>query len=99
MKRSIIYCERTAFDRLDFYLSVGADTYFLFHQRYKRGVEEYFSLGVPLDCAIDCSRAHFDFGILNAMERVLSYVRYTEKVEGVELLRRTAMKKRAECAA
>lgn len=64
-------------------------TYYLFRQDYRKGVQEYFKKGVLMNDALNYSKAHRDFAIERTMEKLPSHIRYIEKEYGVELLEQT----------
>lgn len=90
--KTIIYCLTTDKAVQSFYLEADGETHYLFSQRYKRGVKEYFGSGVHIDAAMDFSRARHDASILRTMQKLPSYIKYIEKEYGIEVLRQTVRK-------
>lgn len=87
--RSLIFCRSTGHNIHSFYLSSGGRNYFLFTQRFRRGTHTYYSGGVPIDAAIDFSRAHRNTAVEMTMDKIPMYIRYIEKEYGIEVLRQT----------
>jgi hypothetical protein len=85
-----IYCRTTAKGTHTFYVEAQGETHLLFSQNYRHGVNEYFSIGVSVDRALDFSRAKGNTAIERTMRKLPSYIRYIEREYDLEILRKTA---------
>lgn len=90
--KSTVYCTPTDKGIHTFYLVTERQEYYLFHQNYRKGVNDFFRDGVNLDRAIDFTRAHHDEAVIRTMQKIPMYIKYIEKCYGVEVLRATAKK-------
>lgn len=93
--KNTIYCKPTAKGIHSFYLITETDTYFLFSQNYRRGVNKFFADGVCLDMALEIFRANGDSAIIRTMKKLPTYIKYLESEYGIEVLRKTAKKNAA----
>lgn len=84
-----ILCETTEKGIHSFYLLVGNEKYFLFSQAYRKGVNEFYRQGVPLDESINYAKAHYDSAIIRTMDKIPKYIEYVEKFYHIEVLRKT----------
>lgn len=84
-----IYCKTTARDTHSFYLDHQGQRYFLFTQKYRRGVHGYYGKGVPLGEALNFAKAHKDGAIIRTMEKLPMYIKYLEKEYSIEVLEKT----------
>ena len=102
--RNIIYCEPTERGVHSFFLIADGQEYFLFRQNYRKGVQAYFSKGVPLADAINFSKTHNDSALIRTMSKLPMYIKYVEKEYGIEILEQTKKRNRytgvsiAQCA-
>ena len=87
-----IYCTTTAKGVQSFYLKIDEHTHFLFSQNFRKGVKEYFRHGVPLDLALDFSRAGRNTALLKTMEKLPASIQYIEKEYDLCVLRQTERK-------
>ena len=94
-----ISCMPTAKGIHSFYLSCEKGKFYLFSQKYRRGVREYFGRGISLDKAIDVTRGKGDTAIIRTMRKMLTYIRYTEKEYNIKVLDKTQRKDKREFAA
>lgn len=92
-----VYCKPTSQGIHSFYLVNDGNSYFLFSQNYRKGVQEYYGRGVSLNEAMDHSRSHKDEAIMRTMSKVPMYIKYIEDEFGITVLRRTAMKNSKIC--
>ncbi len=90
--KTVIYCRPTAKGVHSFYLTTGAEEFFLFSQAYRKGVEEFYGKGVFFNDAMNYSKAQNDSAITRTMSKRPMYVRYLEKEYGIEVLERTKKK-------
>lgn len=89
---TVIFCKTSDKGVHTFYLSTQNESYYLFSQNYRRGVNKYFADGVILDRAIDFSRANGDSAIIRTMQKLPSYIKYIEREYDIDVLRKTAQK-------
>ena len=88
-----IYCKVTAKGIHSFYYTKDEETYFLFSQDYRKGVNEYFKNGVPLRIALDYPNYHrHDTALIRTKSKLPSYIKYIEKMNGLEILEQTKKK-------
>ena len=100
---NIIYCKTTAKGLHSFYLKNNGADYFLFHQEYRKGVNDYYKNGVCIEKATDHSKSNHDNALLRTMSKIFMYVKFAEKEYGFEALKQTVkknqtQKKRKACA-
>ena len=84
-----IYCTSDHKGTHLFYLDLGEETFFLFSQSYRKGVDEFYAKGVYIDESINYNKAHKDSAIIKTMEKIPMYVKYIEKEFDVEVLKKT----------
>ena len=100
--KAIIYCRPTAKGIHSFYMAVGKDSYYLFSQPYRKGVDEYFRKGVVIDRALKFSKSRNDAAILRTMTKLPVYIKYIEKEFDIQVLEQTKKKawrnKKRKCA-
>ena len=87
-----VYCKPTAQGWHSFYAKVNGHDFYLFGQKYRRTVNNYFRDGVPVNLAIDPTRAKRDNAILRTMDKLPAYIKYAEKYYGIEILKSTIKK-------
>ena len=80
-----IYC-RHNHSNLDFFIADRGKEYFLFTQKWHRGIEEYFKHGVALDRAINHSKSRSDRMIHKVKSKLPMQIRYIEKEYGIAFL-------------
>ena len=90
--KNTIYCKTTSKGTHSFYLKNEGNEYFLFSQEYRKGVNDYYKLGVNLDKAADFTKSKFDSAIIRTMSKIFMYIKYIEKEYGIEVLRQTMKK-------
>lgn len=76
-------------ETLDFYAVQGNNSYYLFNQRYRRSVYEYFRNSQPVSVALDHSKANHNTALINVINRLLPSIRYVEKYYSVNILNKT----------
>ena len=79
-----------------FYVNVGSETYFLFSQDFRSGVQRFYSKGVPLHQATDYTKAKRNRAVYRTMRKIPMYIRYIEKEYDISILNQTK-KKKAQC--
>ena len=92
--RPTILCKTVERTRHFFYLIMDGKSYYLFSQSYRYGVHQYFSKGVPLNLALDHTRAKRDKAITRTMEKIPVYIKYLEKEYDITVLDQTQKKKK-----
>ena len=90
-----IYCRTNVYQMHDFFLKYHGTTYYLFTQKFRRGVDNYYSNGVLLDKAIDHSLGKSDCAVHRTMEKLRMFIRYVEKENDIIVLKKTRRKKQA----
>ena len=86
----MIDCERTGDGMHNFYMWQNGVQYFLFAQKFRKGVDAFFRNGVTLEKAQNRKKARHDTAILRTMDKLLMYIRYAEKENGIVVLRKTS---------
>lgn len=77
---------------LDFYVTCNGNSYYLFQQKYRKGVYRYYCNGIILNNAIKFSKSHYDTAIMKVMEKIPSYICYIEKEYNVSIMNKTIYK-------
>ena len=72
--KTMIYCEPTQQGVHSFYLVPGGEEYFLFSQKYRKGVQKYFSRGVSLDDSMKFAKAKNDSAFIRTMTKLPMYI-------------------------
>jgi len=89
-----VICEQFN-DNHRFYMLDGNAEYYLFSQKYKKAVNQFYSNGVPLNRAIkhgECKRSKV---LHHTMNKLKSSIQYIEKEYNISILDST-IKKRTE---
>lgn len=94
--KSMIYCEPTKRGVHSFYLVMGGKKYYLFSQKYRKGVHRYFSKGVSVNQSIDYSKAHKDTALKKTMSKIPMYLKYIEKEWDLQILEKTKRKNKKD---
>lgn len=87
--KSMIYCKPTERGVHSFYLVTEGREYFLFLQKYRKGVQKYFNKGVSLNRAMNYSKAHNDIALERTMTKLPMYIKYIEKEYDIEVFEQT----------
>lgn len=90
--KTTIYCKPTEKGIHSFYLTIGNEEIFLFSQAYRKSVAEFYGNGVLLDESRDYSKAHNDSAIKRTMDKIPMYVKYIEKENGINVMKKTKRK-------
>ena len=90
---NFIYSRTTDKDLQTFYLVSQDREYYLFTQKYRRGVKEYFHNKVLLRDALDVSRSRHDTALIKTMTKLPIYIKYIEKEYGVAIMESTIKKR------
>lgn len=91
--KNYIYSKTTDKGQQSFFLVVNGQEYYLFTQKFYRGVKNYFQNKVLLSKAIDFSSANNDTALLRTMEKLPMYIKYIEKEYGIFVLENSIKKK------
>lgn len=93
MKNTYIVCRDSNIKGIiNFYLYVSNEEVFLFNQKYRHSVYNFFKNGVILNTALDFKKAHNDKGIINVIRKLPSNISYIEKNYGYIIMERTKRK-------
>ena len=95
--KATIFCETMAKGIHAFYLLTNGQRYYLFIQDYRKGVQEYFGRGVPINEAMNYSRSHNDSAVVKTMSKIPMYVKYIEKEYAIEVFEQTKKRNRKNC--
>lgn len=76
---SKIYCTKSAQGINSFFVQQGSKSYFLFNQRYRKSVANYFENGVCLNDTMHFGKICNNVAIAHTMEKLPAYIRYVEK--------------------
>lgn len=82
-----IYCKTTEKGIHSFYLKLRNDTYFLFSQSYRKGVQDFYQNGVMLSDSFNHAKSRHDNAIERTMTKIPMYIKYIEKEYGIEVLK------------
>ena len=83
---NFIYSRTTDKGKQSFYLVSEGKEYFLFTQKFFKGVKHYFHNKVLLKDALDMSKSHNDTALIRTKSKFLMYIKYIEKEYGVIIL-------------
>ena len=89
---NFIYSRTTDKGKQTFYLVNQDREYYLFTQKFRRGVKEYFHNRVLLKDALDISKSHRDTALIRTKTKFPMYIRYIEKEYGITVLESTLKK-------
>ena len=87
-----IYCKTTGKGIHSFYLQLRNETYFLFSQSYRKGVQDFYQNGVMLSDSFNHSKSHHDNAIERTMTKIPLYIKYIEKEYGIKILKQASNK-------
>lgn len=74
---------------LNFYAVVRTEEYFLFQQKFRHSIYEFYKNGVPVRRMFDYKLAHDDRAIQNVIKRLPAQIAYAEKEHGICILNKT----------
>ena len=90
MKKNIIFCkDSNTHGILDFYLSKGNDSIYLFSQKFRHSIYDHYRRGLFLDDALSYKKAHKDRAIMNVIKRLHTNISYIEKTYGIIVMNKT----------
>lgn len=84
-----VYCVQGKDSWHSFYLEQGQEQYYLFSQKFRKGVQNFYGKKVRLDKAVDYSRSHHDSAIIRTMRKLPVHIRSAEKEYDIVVLNRT----------
>lgn len=90
--KNMVFCKTTERGIHSFYLETAGETYFLFSQGYRKGVQNYYGEGVRLDDAFNYGKSRGDTAITRTMKKIPMYIKHIEKEYGIEVLEQTKKK-------
>jgi len=76
----------------EFYIKVDREEYYLFSQKYRRGVDNYYKSGVLLNKGICHGIGKTDCSIHRTMDKIRRHIRYLENEYDIAILDQTKMK-------
>lgn len=91
--KTMIYCREKQRGEHNFFLTTGKETYYLFSQKYRKGVNRYFAKGVTINESMAFAKGRYDKAIMNTMTKLPLYIRYIEKEYGIEVYEKTRKKR------
>lgn len=68
---------------IDFYMLVDGQSYYLFSQKFRHGIWNFFKNGVRFETVLNYSKAKHDTSIINVMQRLRRHVTYLQKTENM----------------
>lgn len=89
---SFIYSKTTDKNVQSFYLVFNNKDYFLFAQKYFKGVKNYFYNKVLLNDAFDFAKSNHDNALMRTMKKLPLYIKYIEREYGIQVLKSTIKK-------
>lgn len=90
---NFIYSRTTEKDKQTFYLVNQDREYYLFTQKFHRGVKVFFHNKVLLKDALDLSKGRHDTALIKTMTKLPTYIKYIEKEYGVAIMKSTIKKR------
>ena len=87
-----IYCKTIAKGQQAFYLVSNNKNYFLFTQKYRVSVKEYFGSGVSIAECNNYSNVH-SAAVRNTLDKLKNYIPYIEKEYGIAVREKTQKQK------
>lgn len=88
--KNYVFSKTTAKYQQSFYLETNGLRYYLFSQKFYKGVSNYYSKKVLLFNAIDKTKSNRDTALLRTMSKIPIYIKYIEKEYGIVVLNKTA---------
>ena len=93
MQKAQVYCLAINHGGLDFYLQQDGESYYLFNQRYRSDLHNWFKNGVALSQALRSVKRGIPTTVANVAEKLPAYIRYIEKEYDITVLEQTRRKK------
>jgi hypothetical protein len=90
---NFIYSRTTDKDLQTFYLVNNGKEYYLFTQKFYRGVKNYFHNKVLLNDALDMTKTNRDTALIRTKAKLPMYIKYIEKEYGIFVLENSIKKK------
>ena len=92
MKHAVIFCTQSVRGTLEFFVSSGGETHFLFRQAFRASLWYRYRYSVRLDDALDWDKCRHNPAGRKVCEKLFKALPYIEKEYGVVLLRRSSRK-------
>ena len=86
MASSKIICKQDTYGTHKFYVEYQGQEYYLFSQKFKSAVQEFYGAGVNIKRALDHSKAHRNPNLHRTIEKLYSHLAYVEKEYDVKIL-------------
>ena len=93
MQKAQVYCLALNHGGLDFYLQQDGESYYLFNQRYRSDLADWFKNGVPLTQALKAVKRGVPTTVCNVAEKLPTYIKYIEKEYDITVLEQTRKKR------
>src|SRR5574344_1872992 len=90
---NFIYSNTTDKGKQSFFLNNNGQEYYLFTQKFYRGVKNFFQNRQVINEALKVSNAHGDTALIRTIEKIPMYIRYIEREYGLIVLEKTAKHK------
>ena len=88
-----IYSRTTDKGKQSFYLISQGHEYYLFTQKYYKGVKAYFHNCVLLNDALDISKSKRDTALIRTKSKLPMYIKYIERENDIAIMESTLKKK------
>ena len=90
MKTSYIFCkDSNSKGMIDFYITSENNNIYMFSQKYRHSIYNYYKNGVLLKDAFNYKKVHNDRAIMNVMKRITPSISYIEKAYNVSIMNKT----------
>ena len=70
---------------INFYMLNGGRSCYLFSQKFRHSIWEFFKNGDRFEKALDYGKAKHDVAIINVMKRIRRHISYMMRTENVEI--------------
>lgn len=68
---------------INFFMLNSGRSYYLFSQKFRHSIWEFFRNGVRFETALNFGKAKHDAAIINVMQRIRRHINYMMKTENV----------------
>lgn len=86
MASSKIICKQNVRGTHEFYVEHRGREYYLFSQKFKSVVQEFYGAGVNIKRALDHSKAHRNPALNKTIDKLYSHLAYVEKEYDISVL-------------
>lgn len=93
MQKAQVYCLAMNHGGLDFYLQQDGESYYLFNQRYRSDLHNWFKNGVSLTQALKSVKRGIPTTVAKVSEKLPMYIKYIEKEYDISVLDQSRRKK------